>query len=101
CGLGDHLPLAEVGASVDEAEVLGTSLLRACGRADRDQLEDPPELAAVGVRIHPHRAADGPRDVHPELEAGQPPARRLRSGRGEPGPTAADDALAVALYVGH
>ena len=53
-----------------------------CGRRDLDPLEHPLQLAAVGVRVHPHRAADGAGDVHAELDPRQaPPAPRARRPR--------------------
>ena len=39
----------------------GRGARTAAGRRDLDPLERPRQLAAVGVRVHPHRAADGAR----------------------------------------
>ena len=52
------------------------------------------ELAAVGVGVHPHGAADRARDVDAELEPGEAPAGGLRGGRRQPGPAAADHPVA-------
>ena len=58
--------------------------------ADRDPVERPGQLAAVGVGVHPHRPADRPRDVDAELQSGKAPAGRLRGRRGQPNAGAAE-----------
>ncbi len=91
------LAVAEVRAPVGEPELVGSAPLGAVGGADRDPLEGPGELAAVGVGVHPDRPADGAGDVDPELEAAEAPAGRLRGGRRQADAGAAEQALAVAL----
>ena len=94
----DDLARAEVRAAVGEAELVGRRRSRAAGGADVDPLEDLGQLAAVGVGVHPHRAAGGAGDVDSELEPGKTPARRLGRRRRQPGAAAADDSpLAIAL----
>ncbi len=58
------------------------------------------KLAAIRVRVHPDRAADGAGDVDSELEPRQAPARDLRGGRGKPDAAAAQDVRPVALERG-
>ncbi len=94
---GDDLPLPEVRAPVGEVEVGGDAAIGALGGADVDPLERSRELAAVGVRVHPHGAADAAGDVHPELEAGEAPAGRLGGGRGQAGAATAAHAVAMAF----
>ena len=83
--LGERHDLAvgEVRTPIGEPELVGGAPVGALGGADRDPLEGPGELAAVGVGVHPHCSADGARDVDPELEPGEAPAGRLRGGRGQ------------------
>ena len=57
----------------------------AAGAGDLDPLEDRRQLAAVGVGVHPHRAADRAGDVDAELDPGQ----ALRARRGPRPPAAA------------
>ena len=89
--------VAEVRAAVAEAELVGGAALGAGGGRDLDPLEHAREVAAVGVRVHLHRAADGPGDVHAELEPAEAGARGEGRGLREPGAAAAEQALAVLL----
>ena len=72
-------PGAQVRAAVGEAELVRGAPLGSRRRVQTStHSSDPRQLAAVGVGVHPHRAADGAGDVDPELEPGQAPARGLR-----------------------
>src|SRR6185295_8467220 len=82
---------------VGEPELVGGAALGSGGGADRHPVERPRELAAVGVRVHPHRPADGAGDVDAELEPGEPPAARLGGRRRQPDGGPAEQPLAVAL----
>ncbi len=97
---GDDLARAEVRAAIGEAEILRARSLAAGGGADRHPVEHLAELAAVGVRVHPHRAADRTRDVDPELEPGRPQAAALAAAEGRRAPPPADAAGSVSLEVG-
>src|SRR5215208_2063302 len=81
----DHLAVAEVGTAVAKAEILGPPPLGSGGCAEGDLLEYAPELPSIGVRIHPDGTSDRAWDVHPELQPGEPPARRLLRRRGQHG----------------
>ena len=93
----DHLARLQVGAPVGEAELAGQAALGAAPGDDLGPLEHAREVAAVGVGVHLHRAADGARDVHAELEPGKPGARRLRGCGREARAAAAEEALALLL----
>ena len=58
------------------------------------------QLAAVGVRVHPHRAADGAGDADAELDPGQAERGRPRGGLRQAGAAAAEEAVGVVLYRG-
>ena len=64
---------------------------------DVDPLEYPRELAAVRVRVHPHRAAHGPGDADAELDPGQPGLRGSSGHRRQAGSAAAVDPRSIQL----
>ena len=62
----------------------GRAAVDPCGGADVDPLQHAAELPAVGVRVHPHGAADGAGDADAELDArrGRAPPRGRRPAAG-------------------
>ena len=95
---GDDLAVAEVRARGSE-KPSWSGVRRSDPAAVQtvDPLEHRAELAAVGVRVHPHRAADGAGDVDAELEPGEPPAGRLAAAEGSRAPPPQSSRVAVAL----
>ena len=75
-GTHHDLALAQVRAPVGESELRGPDSPHAARRGELDPLERTPQLASVGVRVHPHRAADRARDVRRRTRS--PTARRGR-----------------------
>jgi hypothetical protein len=94
---GDDFQRLQVGAAVVEAKLGRLTARGTLGGRDQHPLQDRREIAAVGVRVHLHGAADRPGDVHPELEAGQTGTRGLRRRLRQARATAADKALALLL----
>ena len=92
-----HLAGAEVRAPVGEPELIGLAPVHAAGPGHVHPLEHPREVAAVGVGVHLHRAADRARDVHPELEAGEAGPGRAGGRLREPGAATAQQPLAALL----
>ena len=76
-------------AAVAEPELPRAAALHAGGGGDLHPLEHVLELAAVGVCVHPHRAADGPGDVDAELDPRQSGPGRARGDRRQPRAAAA------------
>ena len=82
----------DVRAAVGEAELVGRAALAAGGGADVDPVEHRRQLAAVGVGVHAHGAADGAGDVDAELDAGEAELGGARGDLRQPGAAAADEA---------
>src|SRR5207253_10735162 len=56
--LGDDLPRPQIRSTEGETELPGLATFDALGAAHAHPLEHPAKLAAVGVRVHLHGAAD-------------------------------------------
>ena len=93
----DDLPRGQVRVAIAEPQLGRHAALRPLGGNDLDPLERFCKLAAVGVCVHPHRAADGAGDIHPELDPRQPRLRRARRDRRQPGATATHKPLPFVL----
>ena len=87
----------EVRAAVAEAELVGSPALGAARGRDLHPLEHAREVAAVGVRVHLHGAADRAGDVHAELEPAEPGPGGEGRGLRKPRAAAAEQARPVLL----
>src|SRR5207248_7334803 len=94
---GGHLAMTQLGVAVREAELRGIDPARALAVDDEHALENRGPVAAVGARVHPDAAADGPGDGAGELEPAEPGRARAVQADRIRGAATCDEALAVDL----